>query len=118
MRKITYPTCQEYTACLQSGGGLPVYSGTILQRGYGIGGLFWGLVSGLIPLLPKIGKLVGKTALGVAVDKMSGIPLSKSIKNRGIETGKRLLADAVKNKQKRIRRPVKRIRKSDVFGAV
>lgn len=112
------PTFEDYCACLQRGGGIPVYSGTVLQRGYGIGGIFRGLANGLIPLLPKIGKIVGKTALAVAADKMSGVPFSKSLKNRGLETGKRLLSDAVKNKQKRTRKPVKRIRKTDAFGAI
>ena len=67
-------------ACLQSGSGIPVYSGTIMQRGYGVGGLFRRLASGLLTLLPRIGKTVMSIALGVANDKMRGVPLSEALK--------------------------------------
>ena len=71
--KIYHPTCEEYTSCLQRGG-LPVYSGTVMQRGYGIGGIFKGLSSFLITLLPSLGKAVAKTAIRVVNDRMSGVP--------------------------------------------
>ena len=87
--RANQPSCEEYTACLQRGGS-PFYSGSIMQRGYGIGGLFKGLANTLISLLPKVGKFVAKTALGVAADKLSGIPLSKSIKKRASSVGKKL----------------------------
>ena len=51
-----------------------------MQRGYGIGGLFRGLATSLLPLLPKVEKFVAKTALGVAADKFTAIPTSKSLK--------------------------------------
>ena len=37
MTEVSYPTPDKYEACLQSG--IPVYSGTKMQRGYGVGGL-------------------------------------------------------------------------------
>ena len=77
--------------CLQSGSGIPVFSGTIMQRGYGVGGLFRRLASGLLPLLPRIGKAVASTALGVVSDKMRGVPLSEALKKRGLEAGKTML---------------------------
>ena len=95
--KVNYspPSVDDYINCFQIGGGVPVYSGSILQRGYGIGGLFRSLASGLIPLLPKLGRTLAKTAattaLGVAADKFRGVPLSRSIKTRGLETGRKLL---------------------------
>ena len=74
--------------CSQSGSGIPVYSGTIMQRGYGVGGLFRRLDNGLLPFLPIMGNAVASTALGVASDKMRGVPLSETLKKRGLETGK------------------------------
>ena len=127
--KIYHPSCEEYTACLQRGGS-PFYNGSVMQRGYGIGGLFKGIATTLLPLLPKIGKFVGKTALGVVSDKLSGVPLSKSVKKRSVLAGKKLLLNALsngphttnnntlkRNKRKRTR-VTKRIRTVDAFGTV
>ena len=74
--------------CLQSGSGIPVYSGTIMQGGYGVGGLFICLTSGLLPLLPRLGKAVASPAIGVVSDKMRGVPLSEALMNRGLESVK------------------------------
>ena len=54
MAEVSVPTCDQYVACLQGGSGITVYSGTIMQRGYGVGGLSRRLASGLLPLLPRI----------------------------------------------------------------
>ena len=66
------PSTSEYIKCLkcQSGGGVPYYDGSIYQRGYGVGGLFRGLMSGLLPLLPKAVNFLGKTAIKVAGDRL------------------------------------------------
>ena len=114
-----YPTCQQYQACLQRGNGVPVYSGTIMQRGYGVGGIFRRLFNGLIPLLPSI----GKAALGVASDKMIGIPLSRALKKRGLQAGKDMLLRTTKQRKnktvkKRSQGNRRGIRNSDVFGSV
>ena len=74
MTEVHFPTCDQYVECLQSGSGIPVYSGTIMQRGYGVGRLFRRLASSLLPLLPRKEKAVAPTALGVAIDNMRGIP--------------------------------------------
>ena len=66
-----------------------MYSGTIMQRGYGVGGLFRRLDSGLLPFLPRIENAVASTALGVGSDKMRGVPLSETLKKRGSEAGKK-----------------------------
>ena len=52
-----------------------------MQRGYRIGGVYRGLATSLLPLLPKVSKFVAKTASGVAADRLAGIPISKSVKN-------------------------------------
>ena len=115
--KVNYspPTTNEYMECLQMGRGIPVYSGSVIQRGYGIGGIFRNLASGLLPLLPKVGKVLARTALGVGADTLRGVPFSKSIKKRTLETGKQVILGKRVKRQKK--RPVKRIRKSDVFGS-
>ena len=79
MTDVSFPMCDQYVECLQSGSGIPVYSGTLMQRGYGIGGLFRCLANGLLPLLPIIGKAIAHTALGMVSDKMRGVPLSEAL---------------------------------------
>ncbi len=119
MTEFSHPSCEQYEACLQSGSGISVYSGTIMQRGYGVGGLFRRLASGLLPLLPAI----GKAALGVASDKMSGVPLSRALKTRGLQAGREML---LKSTRKSPKKPInrratparRRIRNSDVFGSI
>ena len=56
-----------------------MYSEAIMERGYGVGGLFRRLARGLLPLLYIIGKAISSTALGVANDKMRGVPLSEAL---------------------------------------
>lgn len=111
--KVRYdpPSANEYIKCLQcqSGGGIPYYDGTIYQRGYGIGGLFRGLMSGLLPLLPKAAKFLGKTAIKVVGDRIKGVPISESIKTRGINAGRTFLLNALKGKG-----PTKRKRKKTI----
>ena len=85
MAEASYPTCDQYVACLQSGSGIPVYSGTIMQRGYEVGGLFRRLDSGLFPLLSRIEKYVASTVLVVASDKMRYVLLSEELKKRDLE---------------------------------
>ena len=94
-----------------------------MQRGYGVGGLFRRLASGLLQLLPRIGKAVDSTTLGVFSDKIRGVPLSEALKKRGLEVGKKLLfnrkpAKTKKTVKRRTRSVNKRIRKSDVFGSI
>ena len=104
MTEVSFPTCDQYVECLQSGSGIPVYSGTIMRRGYGVGGLFRRLASSLLPLLPllsRIGKAVSSTALGVVSDKMRGVPLSEALKKRGLEAGKKLLFNRKPAKRKK-----------------
>ena len=98
MTEVYFPTCDQYVECLQSVSGIQVYSGTIIQRGYGVRGLFRRLASGLLPLLHRIGKAVASTALGVVSDKMRGV--SEILKKRGLEAGKKLLFNRKPAKRK------------------
>ena len=94
-----------------------------MQRGYGVGGLFRRLASGLLPLLPRIGKAVASTALEVVSDKMRGVPLSDALKKRGLVAGKKCcltgnLRKEKKTVKRRTRTVNKRICKSDVFRSI
>ena len=91
MTEVSFPTCDQCVKCLQSGSGMPGYSGTIMQLGYGVGGLFRRLASGLLLLLPRIRKAVASIALGVVSDKLRGVPLSEVLKKRTLEAGKKML---------------------------
>ena len=72
-----------------------------MQSGYGVGGLFRRLASGLLPLLPRIGKAVASTALGIVSDKMRGAPLSEALKQRGLEAGKNCCLSGNPRKEKK-----------------
>lgn len=83
----------------QSGYGLPVYSGTRIQRGYGLGGFFASLFRSALPLIKRGAKVVGRellrTGVGVARDALKGENVKDSAKRRFTETGKDLAARAV-----------------------
>ena len=119
MLEVNHATCEQYEAFLQSGSGIHVYSGTIVQQGYGVGGLFRRLASGLLPLLPTI----VKADLGVASDKLSGVPLSRALKTRCLQAGKEVLLRSTRKTpkkavKKRSHTVGRRIRKSYVFGSI
>ena len=80
--------CDQYVACLQSGSGILVYSG---NEGTKSDDCLDALASGLLSLLRRIWKAVAFTALGVASDKMRGVPLSEALNKRGLEAGKNSL---------------------------
>ena len=76
-----------------------------MQRGYGVGELFRRLVSGLLPLLPRLGKAVASTALGVVSDKMRGVPLPEALKKHGLEAGKNCcLTGNLRKEEKTVKR--------------
>lgn len=121
----------------QNGNGLPVFQGTRLQKGRGLGSIFSGLARVAIPLLKNTARHGAKEALragiNVARDLSEGKSLKKSIKSRGIEavkkTAKRTLEGYQKGSGKRIKHrhkgksttnPQTKIRRaslrSDIFG--
>ncbi|KAI8503792.1 hypothetical protein Bbelb_187630 [Branchiostoma belcheri] len=78
------------------GGQLPVYYGRSMQRGYGLGGIFRGLLRSAVPLLKRGAKSVGRHALrsGIdfAQDILNGQDAKRSAKRRGKELGQRLMS--------------------------
>ena len=75
----------------QVGGALPVFAGSRVQRGHGLGRLFGGLLRSAAPLIKRgavaLGKRALKTGLRVADDVMSGQSVKDSAKRRAKEAG-------------------------------
>ena len=73
----------------QQGYGLPAYHGIVMQRGYGLGGFFRGLVRAVAPHvkqgLKKVGKKALKTGLQVISDVSEGQNLKQSLKRRATQ---------------------------------
>ena len=87
----------------QYGYGLPAYRGIVMQRGYGLGGLFKGLMRSVTPHikqgLKSVGKKALKTGLEVISDISQGGNLKQSLKRRAIQNAKELIQQPSK-KQK------------------
>lgn len=121
---VPYTCCtkqfEEYYSG-QTGNGLPYYQGTVLQKGYGIGGFFAKLFRSALPFLKSGAKTLGKEALRtgtmVANDVLSGENFKTSFKSRAKETGKKLAKKAIqkademigRGRLKRKRQPTQRI---------
>jgi len=95
----------------QVGNGLPVFVGTSVQRGHGVGNVLRGLVRMTVHLVKKVIKPIakkgmaklGKRALstGAAVlsDVARGRNVKRSVKKRIKQTGERMLSAWVDNNQ-------------------
>jgi hypothetical protein len=70
-------------------GGIPAYSGVVMQRGYGLGGIFKGLIRAVAPhvksQLKNVGKQVLKTGLEVIGDVTEGGNIKTAVKRRSKE---------------------------------
>ena len=79
----------------QAGHGIPVYKGTGLQKGHGIGNIFSGLFRSAAPLLKSAAKAIGREALnfgvGLARDALSGDNIKTAAEKRGRMLGTNLL---------------------------
>ena len=88
----------------QSGGyGIPVFQGSRVQRGHGIGSILGGLFRSAFPLikrgLAKFGRHALKTGLEIANDMSEGAELKESAKRRVGEGIKRFASQAGFNSQ-------------------
>jgi len=79
----------------QVGGELPYYSGSRMQKGYGIGGVFGKLFKGAQPMLSSAIKTAGKellqTGINIARDALQGKNLKQSAKTNFKRSGANLL---------------------------
>jgi hypothetical protein len=81
----------------QAGGSLPVFEGSTMQYGSGIGGIFSKLMRGVVPMLKEGAKYAGKqlinTGLNIANDVVQGERFTNAAK-ANLKTGsKQLLSD-------------------------
>ena len=126
----TAPFYQNYYL-EQVGTGLTVFKGRRVQKGYGIGGFFSGLLKRAMPILKTAGKAVGKqllnTGAGVVRDLLDGENFGASAEKRFKGAASNLLDEASGSNDinpvphptmKRARRKVKRMKGSglDIFA--
>jgi hypothetical protein len=106
---------------IQSGRGMGAYSGDRFQRGYGLGSIFGALLRSILPVAKSVAKTVGRQALRtgaeVAQDYLQGGDIKESIKTRGKQGAKQLLAKGVQKVMRgrglgvRSRKPAKSIKR-------
>jgi hypothetical protein len=81
---------------VQTGRGMGAYSGERFQRGSGLGSIFGSLLRSILPMAKSVAKTVGKQALRtgaeVAQDYLQGENIRESIKTRGKQGARRVLA--------------------------
>ena len=115
----------------QAGHGIPVYKGSGLQRGHGLGSILGGLLRSAAPLMKSAAKTIGREALnfgvGLAKDALSGEDVKTSAEKRGRLLGTNLLDSVVQPQQRSKKRktvgnkmrqpkPNKKRRQEDIFG--
>jgi hypothetical protein len=109
MRKVYIcdPHCYDrhYT---QKGGGtgnFPVYIGSGVQRGHGIGGLFSGLAKMAIPLLKTAGKTLLQSGARFAGDLIRGKNVKLAAKKHALEAGKNIGRNVLSSVQDMVQTP-------------
>ena len=84
----------------QHGGNIVGFRGGVIQKGYGIGGMFKNLARIAIPLFKRSAKAVRKRALKAATDVgqdvLEGKNVLKSLKSRGSDAVKELAQQGAK----------------------
>ena len=115
----------------QAGHGIPVYRGSGIQRGHGLGSILGGLLRSAAPLMKSAAKTIGREALnfgvGLAKDALSGEDVKTSAEKRGRLLGTNLLDSVVQPQQRSKKRktvgnkrrqpkPNKKRRQEDIFG--
>ncbi len=75
----------------QYGGTLPGFMGARVQRGYGLGSIFEGLIRNALPLAKTGAKLLGKnllkTGANIIKDIVRGKEFKQTLKRRGKQAG-------------------------------
>lgn len=125
---------QDPQTYFQYGNGMPAFRGGVMQRGYGLGGMFKGLFRAVAPKLKKglvnVGKRTLKTGIETLTDIVSGKDLKSSLKNRAnqnilemiqankpIKRKKQTKPFIPNKKAKRVRRTQNRVNnKEDLFS--
>ena len=90
---------RQYGGYVQSGkGGFPVFRGSRMQRGYGVGSVLSGMLRAAVPFLRKgaqaLGKQALRTGLDVGRDVLSGRKLKDSARQRTMQTMRNVMENA------------------------
>ena len=64
----------------QCGHGMPVFYGTRMHRGHGIGSIFSGLFRSIFTVLQRVAPVIGKKALQTGIDIASDVAAGQSLK--------------------------------------
>ena len=99
------PALYEQYYLNQAGHGYnPVFAGSRMQRGHGLGSIFSGLFKAATPLLKRGAKALGKQALStgmeLANDLLEGRNFKTAAKSRLKKAGSSLMKDAVNSIKK------------------
>ena len=103
---------------MQYGNGLPAFRGAVLQRGYGVGGLFRGLFKSVIPAAKTTLKTAARRAVPLLKSNLKNI--GKQVLKQGIQELDSFISDDTEpsiNRRGNSRVAVKRKRVSKVKGA-
>ena len=118
----------------QVGVALPYFTGARVQRGYGFGSLFSGLLRSVAPLIRRgavaLGKRALRTGAQIAGDVVTGKNIMKAAKRRATVAGRDLMESLLNappppgKRMKRIKRaaprrrvtPIKRRQRTDMFS--
>ena len=106
---------RQYGGYVQSGkGGFPVFRGSRMQRGYGIGSVLSGMLRAAVPFLRRgaqaLGKQALRTGLDVGRDVLSGRKLKDSARQRTLQTVRNVVENAGRRTAARRRRPAQKNR--------
>ena len=90
---------RQYGGYVQSGkGGFPVFRGSRMQRGYGVGSVLSGMLRAAVPFLRRGAQALGKQALrtwlDVGRDVLSGRKLKDSARQRTLQTVRNVVEKA------------------------
>jgi len=118
----------QYYSQQQTGGarvysGMPVYSGVLSQRGYGIGSFFKSLIIKALPFLQRTAATALRTGAQVFDDVREGKKIKESLKQRVPETikdvGMSILnqkGSGLRKRKKQTKRKKNKKRRRDIFS--
>ena len=96
----------------QHGNGLPAFRGGVMQKGYGLGGLFKGFMRAVAPKLKQglvhVGKKALKTGLETLGDVASGAHVKTALKRRAKQNLGELINSGVPIKKRVTNTQIKR----------
>ena len=96
----------------QHGSGLPVFRGGVMQKGYGLGGLFKGMLRTVTPHLKRglaeVGKQVLKNGVRVMEDVAKGENFKSAAKKRAKEGVDDVINSVINKKAKKSNKTVSR----------